>query len=287
MNYKRRDFLKITAAIASGAALTGISNTLHASTWNSEPDKSLGAFGLQLYSLRDDLPKDPKGVLKQVASFGYKQVEGFEGPMGIYWGMKNTEFKKYMDSLGMQMVSSHCKYNEDLQKKADEAAAIGMKYLMCPYLGPQKSLDDFKKFADTFNKCGQICRQSGIRFAYHNHDYSFKLQDGQYPQDVMMKNTDKSLVDFELDMYWVVNAGQDPIVWLKKYPGRFKLGHVKDGDKKQTSTLGTGTIPYPAIVKEAKKSGMNYFIVEQEQYEGTTPLAAAKDDAAYMKKLAL
>lgn len=284
MNLQRRHFLKI-AAVASGAALTGISNPLRALAAVTEPTASIGKFGLQLYSLRDDLPKDPKGVLKQVAAFGYKQVESFEGPTGMFWGMKNTEFKKYMDGLGMQIISSHCNYKQNFDEKAAQAAAIGMKYLLCPYLGPQKTLDDYKKAADTFNKAGEICKKNGIRFAYHNHDYSFKQLDGQYPQDVMMNSTDKSLVDFEMDMYWVVNAGQDPLAWLKKYPNRFRLGHVKDGGQKQTSTLGTGTIDYPSILKHAHSSGMNYFIVEQEQYEGTTPLAAAKDDAAYMKKL--
>ena len=109
--------------------------------------------------------------------------------------------------------------------------------------------------------------------------------EGQYPQDVMMQSTDKALVDYEMDMYWVVAAGQDPVVWLNKYPGRFKLGHVKDKKGNETATLGTGTINYPAIIQVAKKVGMEYFIVEQEEYEGTTPIGAAKDDAEYMKRL--
>jgi sugar phosphate isomerase/epimerase len=285
MNNQRREFLKVATTLASGVALTGISNQIMGCNTSSKLKGSNKPFGLQLYSLRDDLPKDPKGILKQVASFGYKQIEGYEGPLGLFWGMKNTEFKNYMDSLGMQFISSHCKYDEDFERKADEAAAIGMKYLMCPHLGAQKDLDTFKKFAATFNKCGEICKQRGMRFAYHNHDYSFKKVEGQYPQDVMMQNTDKALVDFEMDMYWVVAAGQDPLEWFKKYPGRFVLGHVKDRKKGKTATLGTGTINYPAILKEAEKAGMKYFIVEQEQYEGTTPIAAAKDDAQYMKNL--
>lgn len=282
MTYKRREFLKVATTLASGAALTAVSNKLVSAT----PVPKLREFGLQLYSLRDDMPKDPKGVLKQVASFGYKQVESFEhDKLGMFWGMKNTEFKKYMDDLGMKIVSSHCKYNENFEAKADDAAAIGMKYLMCPHLGAQKTMDTFKKFAETFNKCGEICKQRGLRFAYHNHDYSFKLLEGQYPQDVMMQNTDKSLVDFEMDIYWVVTAGQDPVAWMKKYPRRFVLGHVKDRKDGKTATLGTGTINFPAILKEAKKDGMKYFIVEQEHYDGTTPIAAAKDDAVYMRKL--
>lgn len=285
MNYQRRDFLKTASTLASGIALAGVSNQLMGCSAGAKLDGYNKTFGLQLYSLRDDLPKDPKGILKQVASFGYKQIESYEGAKGIFWGMKNTEFKSYMDSLGMQIISSHCAYTVDFERKADEAAAIGMKYLMCPHLGPQKDLDTFKKFAATFNKAGEICKARGMRFAYHNHDYSFKKVEGQFPQDVMMQESDKSLVDFEMDMYWVVTAGENPIDWFKKYPNRFVLGHVKDRRNNQTATLGTGTIDYPTILQAAKKAGMKYFIVEQEQYEGTTPIAAAKDDAEYMRRL--
>jgi sugar phosphate isomerase/epimerase len=285
MHQKRREFLQLAGTFASGVAFTGVASQLTGCGSSSKLSGNNNTFGLQLYSLRDDLPKDPKGILRQVASFGYKQLEGFEGPKGIYWGMTNTEFKSYMDELGMKMVSSHCNWKQNLEKKADEAAAIGMKYLMCPYLGAQKSLDLYKKAAEDFNKAGQICKQRGLKFAYHNHDYSFKQVEGQFPQDVMMQNSDKDLVDFEMDMYWVVAAGQSPKAWFDKYPGRFKLGHVKDRGGKETTTLGKGDIDYPSILKDAQKSGMEYFIVEQEQYAGTTPLAAAKDDADYMKRL--
>ena len=167
-----------------------------------------------------------------------------------------------------------------------------MKYLICPYKGPQKSIDDFKKFADEFNAKGEICKKNGIRFAYHNHDYSFKAMNGEVPQDVMMKGTDASLVDFEMDMYWVVTAGEDPLAWMKKYPNRFKLCHVKDRAKGATEgfdscTLGEGSIDYASILRSAKKMGMEYLIVEQEKYTGTTPIKAAQDDAAYMGKLVL
>jgi hypothetical protein len=103
----------------------------------------------------------------------------------------------------MKMISSHCNINNKFEEKAADAASIGMKYLICPYLGPQKTIDDFKKAADNFNAKGEICKKNGLRFAYHNHGYSFQALDGQMPQDVMMQNTDPSLVDFEMDMYWV------------------------------------------------------------------------------------
>lgn len=286
MDIKRRGFLKLSTSLASGLALTSFANPFMSCNSAGKLNGSKNAFGIQLYTLRDELPKDPKGVLKQVSSFGYKQIESYEHKdLGMFFGMKNTEFKSYMDSLGMQIVSSHCDMNKDFERKADEAAAIGMKYLLCPHLGAQKNLDAYKKFAETFNRCGQICKQRGLRFGYHNHDYSFKLVEGQYPQDVMMQNTDKQTVEYEMDIYWVVAAGQDPVAWLKKYPGRFTLGHVKDIKEDKSTTLGTGTINYPEVLKEAKKAGMQYFIVEQEHYEGTTPINAAKEDAEYMKNL--
>lgn len=287
MTYKRRDFLKMAGMATAGLSLSSVAANALAGDLFSEPNKLTG-FGLQLYTLRDVIGNDPKAVLKDVASFGYKQIESYEGKDGMFWGMTNKEFKAYMDELGMKIVSSHCNINQDFERKAAEAAEIGMKYLICPYKGPQKSLDDFKRFADEFNEKGKICKQNGIRFAYHNHDYSFKLQEGQYPQDVMMKNTDADSVDFEMDMYWVITAEQDPIKWIKKYPKRFKLCHVKDRAKGadgqfDSVTLGKGAINYKKIVAQSKALGMQYFIVEQEKYDGTTPIECAKDNATYMK----
>ena len=291
MNYQRRDFLRLSALLGAGVALSPVAGSLTGCSPVAKAQSNINKeFGLQLYTLRDDLPKDPKGVLSQVASMGYKQLEGYEGPKGMFWGMSNTEFKKLMDDLGMKFVTSHCNINENFEQKAAQAAEIGMKYLICPYLGPQKSLDDYKRAADTFNNRGEICRRNGIRFAYHNHDYSFKPVNGQFPQDVMMQNTSKDLVDYEMDIYWVVNAGENPEAWVQKYPDRFRLCHVKDRQKGVGETtknvsvvLGTGSINFPQILKTAAQNGMQYFIVEQEAYEGTTPLAAAREDATYMK----
>lgn len=249
--------------------------------------KKLPAYGLQLWTVKEDLAANPKEVLKKVASFGYKQIESFEGKNGMFWGLKNTEFKKYLDDLGTKIISSHCNNTVDFERKAAEAAEIGMKYLICPYKGPQKSIDDFKKFADEFNVSGEICRKNGIRFAYHNHDYSFKPIDGQVPQEVMMNGTDKNLVDFEMDIYWVVAAGIDPQAYLQKYAGRFRLCHVKDlirtADGHESCILGKGTIDFHSILKTAKASGTKYYIVEQEAFTGTTPLLSAAADASYLQ----
>ena len=256
----------------------------------SEKATDTATFGIQLYTLRDDMPKDPKGILKQIASFGYKQIESYEGDKGIYWGMTHTDFRKYMDDLGMTLVSAHCDINKDFEQKAAQAAEIGMKYLICPWLGPQPTLDDYKRHAAEFNKRGEICKKNGIRFAYHNNDYSFIPVEGQYPQDVLMSNTDPSLVDYEMDIYWVVTANQDPETWLSKYKDRFRLSHVKDRiknstEKEATCDLGKGGIDFPKVLKSAKDHGMNYFIVEQERYDGSTPVKSAQSNAEYMKKI--
>jgi sugar phosphate isomerase/epimerase len=289
MQYNRRRFVKNIGLAGSGILLSAYLPSCKTANAVKAINKN---FGLQLYTLRDVLPKDPKAILTQVASFGYKQIESYEGAKGMFWGMSNTDFKKLMDDLGMTMVSSHCDINKDFERKAAEAAAVGMKYLISPFIGPQKTLDDYKRFADTFNKRGEVCKQNGIRFAYHNHDYTFKSAEGQMPQDILMEGTDATLVDYEMDIYWVVTAGQDPEAWAKKYPSRFRLGHVKDRKKgaapldgNASVVLGTGSINFASVLKTAGQNGMQYFIVEQEAYEGTTPLAAAKEDAVYLKNL--
>ncbi len=288
MSYKRRDFIKLSVQSAAAIALLqmGCNSANNPKTVTNTIDK----FGLQLYTLRDDMPKDPRGILKQIAGFGYKQIESYEGGQGMFWGMGHKGFKQYMDDLGMSIVSSHCDMDRDFERKAAEAAEIGMKYLICPFLGKQKTMDDYKRYADTFNKKGEVCRKNGIRFAYHNHDYSFEKLDGVFPQDVMMDITNPDTVDYEMDIYWVVAANEDPEAWAKKYKNRFRLCHVKDRAKGATGgdasvNLGTGGIDFSKILKSIKNNGMEYFIVEQEKYEGTTPLEAVKANAAYMKTL--
>lgn len=305
MSYSRRKFFQQAGAAAAGALIlpqwacknegastTGTETAADTTAAAAAVTPSLTAYGLQLWSVRDDMDKDPQGVLKQLASFGYKQIESFEGGKGMYWGMSHKDFKTYLDGLGLTVVSSHCDIKKDFEKKAAEAAEIGIKYLICPYIGEQKKMDDWKRIADDFNRLGGICQKAGIRFAYHNHAYTFKALEGQMPQDYLMANTDPASVDFELDLYWVVSGGADPIAYLQKYPNRFRLCHVKDRMKTVPATemdascdLGTGSIDYPKILKVAQDNGMQYYIVEQEKWENSTPLQSAKVDAEYMGKL--
>lgn len=287
----RKEFLKMSGGLSVGIMTAG---TLPLASGCADPSRSHHDFGLQLYTLRDDMPGDPRGVLRQVAGFGYKQIESYEGPMGMFWGMGPSGFKSYMDELGMELIASHTNIHENFEQKAADAASIDMKYLICPYIGGQESLDAYKEQADLFNRCGEICRNEGIRFAYHNHAYTFEPVEGQYPQDVLMENTDPDLVDYELDIYWLVTAGADPEHWVQKYPNRFVLSHVKDrdtnaplSDTDASVILGTGMIDYPSVLDVAHDNGMRFFIVEQEQYEGTTPLESARANADYMKTLQL
>jgi len=287
--YNRKEFLKMSSSAALGLALSSCAGS-SATTTGKGTIKNLG---IQLYTLRKDLPNDPKAILKKLSEFGYKEIESYEGSRGMFWGLGNTGFKNYMDELDMKIVSSHCDFKKDFEQKAADAAAIGMKYLICPHIGKKKSLDEYKKIADEFNTAAEICRKSGIRFAYHNHDYSFRLQEGQYPQDIMMSNATHASMDFEMDIYWVVAAKQDPIAWLKKYPNRFRLSHVKDrikgiapkeGEPNLSCIIGNGSIDFATILGQAKNMGMNHYILEQEAYE-KAPIDCAKEGAAYLNIL--
>lgn len=290
---KRRTFIRQASIVALGASLAPsllYSSVLQPSI-SVASEGALEKFGIQLYTLRDIIDENPKRLLKQLADFGFHQIEGFEGRQGIFWNMDPKDFKKYLDDIGLEMVASHVNIHQNFEEKAAQAAAIGMDYLVCPFIGPQKSMDDWKKVTDKFNECGAICKKNGLRFAYHNHAYTFVPFSGIMPHDFLMENTDPELVDHEMDIYWVVTGGADPIAYLEKYPNRFRLCHVKDrmknaGEERSASCdLGTGVIDYPKILNVARKNGMKYFIMEQERYDGSTPLKSAATGAEYLKKL--
>ena len=291
-NYSRRKFLQSTGLAAAGAFLAK-------NAMGEHPGNKIKNFGLQLWTVKEDMAKDPKGTLKEIAKYGYTEIEGFEGPKGMFWGMTPYDFQKYTrDELGIKMIGSHCSYSvlsgkeDSLEGKAVQAISIGMPYLICPYKGPQKSIDDFKRIAEEFNKCGEICRKNGVTYGYHNHDYSFKPVDGQIPLDVLLQNTDHDNVVFELDLYWAITAGVDPTAYLTKYNKRFRLVHVKDrkkdaapGDGDASCDVGTGSINWEPLLHHAKYKGVRYFIVEQERFDNSTPLQSAEVDAKFMKPL--
>lgn len=295
---KRRKFIQLSSAIGVGALLPLQFCSPKKENSNiqlpsfSAGKGTLSEIGVQLISVRSAMAKDPQGTIKKLAQFGYNYIESFDGGKGIYWGMGNKDFKSFLDDLGLNIYSSLVKKLDELEQHAKDAADIGIKYLICPWAGPQKNMDGYKTLADDFNNMGEICKQNGVKFAYHNHGYSFMNLDGEIPQDYLMDNTDPDLVDFELDFYWAYSAGQDPVKYLEKYPNRFVLGHIKDKDgnvdrfEPNGSTLiGEGVIDFRKMLRTGMDNGMQYFLVEQERFVGNTPTEAAEKNAAYMRNL--
>jgi sugar phosphate isomerase/epimerase len=287
---QRKEFLKISSLAATGL-LINQANALGFLS-NEESKKRIKKFGIQLWSVRDAMAKDPKGVISTLAKNGYKLIESFDGEKGMFWGMTAIEFKKLLADNNLQMKSAHCNLNDNFEKKADAAKSIGMEYLIYPWEGPSKTIDDYKKLANDFNAKGEYLKKMDLKLAFHNHDYTFNKLEGQFAQDVLMQNTEADLVDYQMDMYWVVTAGQDPIEWMKKYPNRFTLCHVKDRKKNEPSSntsascvLGTGQINYHKILSASKQLGMKYFVVEQELYNEGTPMQCAASNARFMKNL--
>lgn len=284
MKYTRRSFFKTSGALASGLALGSLPFLKSCAPAGNQHNP----FGVQLYTLRHVIGDDPEGVISQVADFGYKQIESYEGQMGMFWGMGHTGFKSFLDDLGISMISSHANVFQGYEQKVEQMAEIGVPYIVCPFIGAQDSLDDYREMADTFNRLGEIANNAGVKFAYHNHAYTFDELEGEIPQEVLMEATDPDLVKYQMDIYWVVAGGHDPLEWIRRYPGRFTSCHVKDmspGDDPESVVLGTGIIDFPPILELAKENGMEYLIVEQEAYEGTTPIDAVRDNAEYMRSL--
>ncbi|GAB2545504.1 sugar phosphate isomerase/epimerase family protein [Spirosoma aerophilum] len=288
---QRRSFLKQSGLLTAGALTLSQTNLLA-----NAPAKLINPFGVQLYSARDVLPKDPKGIMTQLANMGYKQFESFSGAQGFLWGLEPKEMKSFLDGLGVKMVSTHFNFRGDmekpdgLKKSIEMAHGAGLTYLLCPYIGPQKTWDDWKKIADMFNKAGEEVSKAGLKFGYHNHDYSFRPLDGKLPQEYLLANTDPKNVMFELDLCWIDVAGVNTAEHLKKYGKRYELCHVKDytvqAGKPVQNDLGKGNVDFKKTLRVAMDSGIKYFLVEQEEY-AESPMVSLKNDAEYMKKLAV
>ncbi|GAB2980152.1 sugar phosphate isomerase/epimerase [Mucilaginibacter puniceus] len=245
-------------------------------------------IGLQLYTVRNAMDADPVAALAKVAQIGYNSVEGatYTGTQKFY-GMDAVAFAKQLKQNGLIMPSSHYRLGEEKtngadtqgtilhnwDKAIDDAATVGIKYMVCAYLSnPERgNLDKYKKLADQFNIAAEKCKKAGIQFAYHNHDFEFVQQDGKYPYEILLNNTDKNLVKMEMDIYWMVKASQDPIALINQHPGRFPLWHVKDMAKTPNQTfteVGNGIIDFKKIFAQSEKSGLDYFFVEQDSTPG-------------------
>jgi len=239
------------------------------------PQKNIG---LQLYSIRDSITKDVPAALAKVGKMGYKFVEPAGYADGKFYGMEPVAFKALCESNGLTIISSHTGQvlpdSANMTKTMawwdaciDAHVAAGAKFIIQPFMGGEayRSLDTLKLYCDYFNKIGEKCKAKGIRFGYHNHNMEFATKlNGQTIYDFMLTNTDPEKVMYEMDLYWAVMGGVKPVDYFNKYPGRFELWHIKD----KFEVGGEGTMmDFAAIWAGAAKSGMQYGVVEVEEYK--------------------
>lgn len=301
MKTNRRTFIKSGAMAIAAAAI------LPSTSCSSAPKGKKGIVGVQLYSVRDDMMNDPVGSLKKVAEMGYKYVEHANYVDGKFYGYAPAEFRKILDDTGLHMISGHTvmgrehwdetknDFSDSWKKLVEDAAVLGQKYVVSPSMDDsmRSNYDDFKHYMDIFNKCGELCKSRGMKFGYHNHDFEFseKLNDEKL-FDIMMKSMDPDKVVVQLDIGNLYNGGAVALDVVKQYPGRFENIHVKDeilstgGSEKYESTIiGTGIVNAKEVVDLATKiGGTQVYIIEQESYQGKTPMECIKEDLEVMKK---
>lgn len=285
---KRRDFI-INSGLALGALAIAPSLAFSIKQKN---------IGIQLYTLREAFSKDAKGVLEHVAKSGYKEVEtyGYSSEKGFF-GTSAKEFKKTLTDNGLKCPSGHYDFtslfkdnNTDFLKASIECVnVLGGEYVTVPWFDEKlrSNLDDYKRIAQKLNEAAVLCKQSGLKLAYHNHNFEFIKYGNQCGYDILLQETDKKLVDFELDLYWAVRSGNDPLQLFKANPGRFTMWHVKDMDKSKAdwnTEIGEGSINFKAIFAETKLSGMQRFFVEQETNYSPNPNDSIKASWEYVSK---
>jgi len=267
--------------------------------------------GVQLYSVRADMQKDPLGTLKQLASFGYKHVEHASYGNRKFYGYSATDFRKILDDLGLKMPSGHTvmgkahwdatkgEFTDAWKWTIEDAAICGQQFVISPSLDPslRKTEDDLKRYMEVFNKSGELCKKSGMKFGYHNHAFEFSEKFNNVSvYDIMLASTDPSLVMQQLDIGNLYNGGAKALDIVQKWPGRFESMHVKDEiaststspnnhEKFESTILGKGIVPVKEVIDLGRKSGGTiHFIIEQESYQGKSPLDSVKEDLEIMKK---
>jgi len=238
------------------------------------------ALGVQLYSFRNEMKADLRGTLKKVQDMGFHTVE-----TGLFTGKTAAESKKLLDEFGLKAVSMGASFDlladpAKLETVIQNAKTLGSEFVMCawiPHNGDEFTIEDIKKAVQVFNTSGKALRKQGLKLLYHPHGFEFRpYQDGQLLFDYLVKNTKAKYVNFEMDIYWVKNPGQDPAAWLRKYPKRWKALHVKDQlkgtpgnpngktDVEWNVVVGTGNQDMPAVMQAARKIGIKYYFIEDE-----------------------
>jgi len=298
MNRSRRSFIRNSAMAAAGISL--LQQNIFAAVKKGE------LTGIQLYSVRTDMKADPLGTLKQLSDMGYRHVEHANYANRKFYGWSVSEFRKILNGFGMSMPSGHTVLDAkhwDASKKdftnewkytVEDAAAMGQSFVISPWLeeSKRKSMGDLKSFMEVFNRSGEFCKKFGMKFGYHNHDFEFSEKvEGKVLYDIILAETDPNLVMQQLDIGNMLNGGGKALEVMQQYPGRFESMHVKDEIKAaeghepfESTILGKGVVPIKAIIDLGRASGTKHFIIEQESYQGKTPMECADDDLEIMKK---
>lgn len=277
--HNRRSFFKLSAAGALGIMAIG---PLACSAPVAAVDRKSFGVGLQLYTIRDAMAADVLGSLQKVSNLGYKNIELANYSNGLFYGYAPREFKKIVNDMGMEIISSHTQVEaagitvDNAQKMADDHADLGVKYCVQPWVEEQdRNVETYKKMVGDWNQVGQIMKGVGIQFAYHNHNFEFANLDGVVPYyDILLAEMDPDLVTMEIDFYWVTKAGQDPVEMFNRFPGRFKLFHMKDmfeqtapyfeTERDDLAPVGEGLIDFKRILAAKDVAGMEYMFVEDD-----------------------
>lgn len=297
----RRQFIK-TSALATAASLM-IPEFLSAG-----PKYPKKLIGLQLYSVREDMKKDPLGTLKQLSDMGFRYAEHANYINRKFYGYTPKEFKKILDDLDIKMPSGHTvflskhwdknknQFTDEWKYTVEDAAVLEQQFVISPSMEDhvRKNPDELKRFMEIFNKNGELCQKYGMKFGYHNHDFEFREKHGERTLfDIILKETDPKLVMQQLDMGNMYNGGGDALDIVTRYPGRFESWHVKDEvlatsghEKYESALLGKGIVPVKNVLEIAMKAGgPNHFIIEQESYQGMSALESMKINLAWTKKV--
>lgn len=252
-------------------------------------DRKSYGVGIQLYTIRDAMSADTPGSLKKVSDLGYKNLELAGYSNGKFYGYTPAEFKKMVNDLGMDIISSHTQVEaagitlENAKLMADAHAELGVKYCIQPWVNDEdRQVETYKKMIAEWNKVGAIMKERGIQFGYHNHNFEFDTLDGLVPYyDLFMPELDADLVTMELDLFWASKAGQDPVEMFNKYPGRFQLLHMKDMHtneepfynvyKEDVCSVGEGVIDFKRILAAKETAGTKYLFVEDDNQGNGKP----------------
>ena len=289
----RRKFLTVTGA-AGVAAVWGSTigcakgTSVAAMSAGSTPSGkfSINSVGLQLYTVRTILEKDPVGGIQQVAAAGYHLVE----TAGLY-GKTAAEIRALFDANGIRTPSGHYGIDE-LEKSPDTVFAtahtLGQEFVTLNWLAPNLRTQEFYAgFPARLNKIGAAAKAAGLKFAYHNHDFEFETFGGSTAVlDRLLAGTDPSLVNFEMDAYWVYKAGSDPRAYVEKYPGRFAMIHIKDSTPapaKAMADVGKGVIDFGSLLASARTRGLRYAFVERDDTQD--PIATIRTSHEFLTTL--